>query len=486
MPEHIREQLDEFKGKLNQEAQDRLFKKYFFPDEKLFSVIIPTMGMADEEFTNMLQRYDACDFVGEILIIDNTGSGYLNNIALHKTRVIYSGKNIFVNPAWNLGVSQAKYENIILANDDLLLDDITGLLAFISENLDYDMVLGLNPDQNGPYRISGGDFIGKGWGRFIAIKKGSYRPIMDDLKVWYGDNLLTMRNVANSISGVKGIIGGSASCERPEIRPIIENDAVIYPVAITQYMKPKICHIIMSCNRPEYLDKTLQSLENIDFGDYEVYRILVDDFPDGRDEKWFMQMAQAYNVDRLILNGENKGLSKVWSDLWDMIKDMDFDYVLHQEDDVIVNEKFSLKTWLSILEQKEKVCSAVLTRQKWYPREEETQAMDTDIVINNYRIEYRNKVFSPMMSLYRHSLTREGIREKAGYNLNEGMIMHHLRNRGQKCAYIKTSQGKNMVTHIGDWFHGKRVLPGEPGYETFVQYDPNKFYCSKTGAPKIK
>lgn len=468
-------------AKIRKEAGEKLFEEYL----GMFTVIIPTMGVVDP--TPWILKLGECPLVGEILVIDNSDGKLptLTNAFLKKIKVIYSGPNIYVNPAWNLGVKEAKFENIILANDDLLLDDITGLLTFISKNLRDREVIGLNPNQEWKYSLSGGHYIGRGWGRFIAIKKSSYKPIPEELKVWYGDNLLILRNAPYNISGVKGIIGRSASCALPEIQPVIENDRDIYPELSEKYLKQRnICHIIMSCGRPEYLIKTLQELNMLDFGCHNVFRILVDDYPKDRDNEWFIKIARDYHVDNLILNEENKGLTKVWSDLWDLVKDMDFDYILHQEDDVILNEEFSLDDWLEIVNFQTNVCSAVLTRQKWYHHEGDPKAEPTDKIWNGYRVEFRNNVFSPMMSLYPHSLTKEGIKEHYGINLNEGMIMQYLREKGKTCAFIKNPEGKNMITHIGDWFHGKRLLPGEPGYEKFGHYHPDKFYCSKTGKPK--
>ena len=351
--------------------------------------------------------------------------------------------------------------------------------------------MGINNDTGGPYSLSEGHLIGRGWGRFIAIKKSSYKPIPEELKVWFGDNLLACRNKPYTLSGIKGTIGGSESCEQPQIKLITDHETEIYFRVKESYLKikqppKKILHLIMSCGRPEYLIKTLKSLDKLDFGDHTVYRVLVDDYPDGRDNEWFNNAATKYNINYLFLNKGNEGLSVVWSNLWEIFKPSDYDYVLHQEDDVVLERYFSIDNWIHILESHPNTCSAVLTRQKWYFHEEETKEKSDDTIINRYRIEWRAFVFSPMMSLYRHSLLKEDIKEKAGFNLNEGMIMQYLRNKGQRCAFIKDEYGQNMITHIGYWFHGKRVLPGEPNYERFAQYDPDKFYCSKSGRPKDK
>ena len=37
-----------------------------------------------------------------------------------KVQRLEQDNNIFVNPAWNLGVEQAKNENICICNDDVL------------------------------------------------------------------------------------------------------------------------------------------------------------------------------------------------------------------------------------------------------------------------------------------------------------------------------------------------------------------------------
>ncbi len=245
--------------------------------------------------------------------------------------------------------------------------------------------------------------------------------------------------------------------------------------------KLKICHIIMSCNRINYLIPTLQSIHKIDFGYTDVYRILIDDYPDGRNNELFTQLAWTYGVDELILNQENKGLSVVWTELYALLKERDFDYILHQEDDVILLNPIDMYDWLEILTTHENTCSAVLTRQPWYPGEEPFRALDTDEIINNYRVEYNNHVFSPMFSLYSAQILHEPFVEYWGVNLNEGMIMQYLHYRNMRCAYLKDAGGNNLIEHIGEYFTGRRILPGEPGWKQFKEFNPTQRYCSRTG-----
>ena len=81
------------------------------------SVIIPTLQKNVETLNNLVEELVTDESVKEILIIDNSLKGYKFNS--EKVRVIIPKENLFVNPSWNLGVKEAKYEYICIANDDI-------------------------------------------------------------------------------------------------------------------------------------------------------------------------------------------------------------------------------------------------------------------------------------------------------------------------------------------------------------------------------
>ena len=55
----------------------------------------------------------------------------------------------------------------------------------------------------------------------------------------------------------------------------------------------KICRVIFSTNRPEFLIPTLESHQKyIDFGDHEVYGIFIDDYPKDRNDKLIIDLAK--------------------------------------------------------------------------------------------------------------------------------------------------------------------------------------------------
>lgn len=245
----------------------------------------------------------------------------------------------------------------------------------------------------------------------------------------------------------------------------------------------KICHLIFSCNRLKYLLPTLNSISNIDFGEHEVYRVLVDDYPRTRNNNIFNLIKGIYKIDELILNEENKGLSLSWTDVFYKLKDYGFDYIFHQEDDVIINEPIKIDDLINLFSIDNKIAQVVLERQNWYFWENHLGVITPqDKIYNNYLYTTSNKVFSPIASLYPAWILNIDFAQYWGHTLNEDMIMFYLRdNLEMYCISLKGNDGRNLITHIGEETTGKRILEGEPGYDKFASMDPNKTYTSRIG-----
>jgi GT2 family glycosyltransferase len=245
----------------------------------------------------------------------------------------------------------------------------------------------------------------------------------------------------------------------------------------------KICQVIFSTNRLEYLIPTLRSQRNLNFFGCEVHKIFIDDFPKTRNDMMITELVKLFGYEEIILHEENKGLSVTWSEFWDLIKDRDYDYVYHQEDDVVLLEPVLITDLVEILERDSSISQVHLARQAWYPHEKDPVAEDSDIIYKNYRYQKSGTIFSPMASLYSIDKTRIDYRQFHNYNLNEGLVGNVLYNQHQQMsAGVKNYYGKNIINHIGNWFVGKRVLPGEPNYEQFAMYDPNIKYNSRDGS----
>jgi hypothetical protein len=243
----------------------------------------------------------------------------------------------------------------------------------------------------------------------------------------------------------------------------------------------KILHVIFSCNRLQYLTKTLDSLKNLDYGSHGVTRLIVDDYPRTRNDSIFQLFAKTHKT-LLWMNAENKGLSVTWSNFFDWLKTQDYDYILHQEDDVILRRRIRIDDMIECLESNSKIASVVLQRQPWYFHEQESKIEEGDLPFGNYWYSKNAKTFPIIFSLYKKSIVEYPFREYWGFNINEGMIMVYLDHFHQMySAQLKGANGENLIEHIGEESTGKRILQGEPNWEKFAHMNPDLIYSSRDG-----
>jgi glycosyltransferase involved in cell wall biosynthesis len=175
-----------------------------------FSVIIPTLWKSNRT-KKLIKDLNDCQYVDEIIIIDNTGTEERDILPTiyPKLRMVSKGENIYVNPAWNLGVELAKNECVALCNDDINFDP--NIFGVIDESiLTYVGIIGMG---EGNYKDEidkeRGSYIDIwepgvndwGWGCLILLKKSHWLPIPNEIKIWYGDNII---KDVNSVS--KGVL----------------------------------------------------------------------------------------------------------------------------------------------------------------------------------------------------------------------------------------------------------------------------------------
>ena len=191
---------------------------------KKISFIIPTLWKS--EFTlSLLQTLNECDLVNEIILIENE----INPKSLPYSKLIRVSlpKNIYVNPAWNLGVKIANSELICISNDDIFFNP-KPLLEFVINNSNLMGCFGVNPESyNNPLnfpKIQSGQDVHMGWGTLIFFKKSSYTPIPPNLKIWYGDNWIidNIKNPSNITYPIKTKM--STTSNSSQFQPIIEKD----------------------------------------------------------------------------------------------------------------------------------------------------------------------------------------------------------------------------------------------------------------------
>lgn len=161
-----------------------------------FSIIIPTLWKS-ERIYKLIDDLEACTEVDEIILIDNANEYKMHvKKTYEKIRLVSFDENIFVNPAWNLGVSLAKNSNIGVLNDDINFN--TDIFLFIKDHIDKGIIgqccSNYDPiDRNLPYEIEIPPFRPSGWGCMFFLKKENYLPIPDNLLIACGDDYLFSR-----------------------------------------------------------------------------------------------------------------------------------------------------------------------------------------------------------------------------------------------------------------------------------------------------
>jgi hypothetical protein len=247
--------------------------------------------------------------------------------------------------------------------------------------------------------------------------------------------------------------------------------------------KTRVCEVVFSSNRLEFLQKTFEKEKLINFQNLEVHKIFIDDYPLERNDEKIKKLALNNGFNEVILHEENLGISKTWQEFFDLIKHRNFDYILHHEDDVELTEEIKVTDLINILESDKSLYQIQLKRNNWYPHEMETDfKKNSDVIINNYRLEKNDTYFWMLFSLYPAWISREPILKETGNNPAEGVLAHYLRTKYNLTGGIlKKLNGDILVNHFGEYFKGKRTCENEPGWENWKNFDPTKKYCSRTG-----
>lgn len=203
---------------------------------KKFSIIIPTIWKGPW-ITELINKFVSSDYVDELILIDNNNKFAFDLPYNPKIQRIIADENLFVNPSWNLGVSLAKNNHIVIANDDILFD-VNHYLEFLSnlEDLEKYGIIGMGSNN---YTLSNDVEITLtrygtikntgGWACLLAFHKDVWVPIPETIKIYYGDNFLQMACSPilemHGIS-VKTVMSSSANTSIEWVKLIADNDLI--------------------------------------------------------------------------------------------------------------------------------------------------------------------------------------------------------------------------------------------------------------------
>jgi hypothetical protein len=162
----------------------------------MYTIIIPTLWKCSR-LNQTLQELNDCEHVGEIILIDNTSNNKPIN-GLNKLNHILEGHNTYVTAPWNKGARLAKYDKLLILNDDTWFDwniletlsdyinPQTGMIGISKENYNLTESIDLN--------ITETLTRPEAYACAFFIHKQSWIPIPEEIKVWCSDDWMFVKN----------------------------------------------------------------------------------------------------------------------------------------------------------------------------------------------------------------------------------------------------------------------------------------------------
>ncbi len=249
----------------------------------MISIIIPTLLQTEDILKKLIFELVNNKLVGEVIVIDNSTKGF--SYKNEKVRVINLDENIFVNPAWNLGVKEAKFDFLGILNDDLLLPlnyieqvyefmkDKRGI-AGLGEAKIVDKEKIKNYPKNSKLKFKEIKNLAKdivlGFGSAYFLKKEDYYFIPEELKIYCGDNFLTDKTLENNkklylIKGATVYHCHRATSGKKEFNELLYKDQKKY-----EEINPKYIEFCKERSKPNFI-QNIFSIKNE--GEYKILRI---------------------------------------------------------------------------------------------------------------------------------------------------------------------------------------------------------------------
>lgn len=200
-------------------------------NEGRFSVIIPTLQRS-EKLTPLINMYCRHDLVGEVIVINNAQTPL--SIEHPKVHILQQSENIYVNPAWNVGASEAKEELLIISNDDIEFD--AELISTVHKFMRFPVgIIGpawssMNRTRSGRPRFVPAYRLPHGFGTLMFMRRSNYIPIPKELLIIGGDDWLFEHQSHRNwqILGVNVGTHWATTSGKPEFSPVKERDRKLF------------------------------------------------------------------------------------------------------------------------------------------------------------------------------------------------------------------------------------------------------------------
>ena len=216
---------------------------------QLWSIVIPTLWRSDHTI-RLLQELNQSPRVGEVILIDNSPEDCPSILKGISKKLVYlpQKENIYVNPAWNLGVRNAQYDLICICNDDIVFD--TDVFHACGQELNRNeqaTIVGAHKNSYPradskvlrPIHFTHGHWIGKGWGSLLFFSKSHWKNIPNELLIYSGDRYITtkFRNIKSILVEINGDSG--VSSQSKEFSPILKRDQKNFDALTNHFERSK-------------------------------------------------------------------------------------------------------------------------------------------------------------------------------------------------------------------------------------------------------
>lgn len=190
------------------------------------SVIMPTMWRS-KRTEALIESLNNTSCVSEIIIIDNDVNSRPDIDLPEKVVLLEQEENIFVNPAWNLGVKESKEDYLCIINDDITVvcEEVFPVILNVLKEIP---CIGIHPNsyeyEDEAILMTAGHAIGKGWGCCIFLQKDKWVDIPEQIKIWFGDNWI-VQNYKECVSAVFPVITEMSTTSNAEdLSDVIKKD----------------------------------------------------------------------------------------------------------------------------------------------------------------------------------------------------------------------------------------------------------------------
>jgi FkbM family methyltransferase len=278
-----------------------------------YTVVVPTMWKLADQFVEFANKLCACESVGELIIINNDNTKTPTGLDNPKIRMYDFGRNIYVNPAWNLGVEQAKYSHICVVNDDVVFD--TAVFERLQDMLTADNGLfglcpGVDVFEQPPVTDKTIDIIpwtGQhtyGFGCLFFFNKAVWQTIPQGLDIYFGDNWAFDLQLAKGrqnyiIANMDFFTQFAATTKDQSItNGFLERERPIYEAAIAELRNPKPAPVPVVAADPQRKKRILIGIPTAKNIETETFKAIYDlEVPDGYETDF--QCFYGYNIDQV-------------------------------------------------------------------------------------------------------------------------------------------------------------------------------------------